>query len=202
MKPITNQLVRQLLLCAGLLSCVLVLLQAQPASKANRRVTKLEQQQTSPETAPATTTTEPIEPPARLGLAARLGQARQPNRALELGKVPSPMLDRLLLQLELKDEQKLLLQPVRRKYNLEIQRLLRLVKAKQDVFDDAMNAAEFNPDDIERKADDLAKTQGELLRTQTRQMIEIRKILTPEQFVKFHDLLQEERRKTLQQRLP
>ncbi|MBS1808928.1 MAG: hypothetical protein JST84_12265 [Acidobacteria bacterium] len=204
MKPMINsrflQWTTQLFLLVGLLWLLPDTAQAQAGAKAKRRLMKMEQkaqQTTQEEQNNPQQPVEEIKAPQRLANA----QARQPNRPLELGKVPNQILDRVLLQLEITEPQRPQLIAVRRKYMIELPRLIKLLKAKQDVFDDAMNAIEFNPDDIERKADDLAKTQGDLLRTQTRQMIEIRKILTPEQFAKFHQLLEEERRKTIQQRM-
>lgn len=173
--------------------------QAQGGAKAKRRLAE-QAAKSATEQPDANQPVEEIKAPQRFSNAPA-GQARQPNRPLELGRVPNQILDRVLLQLELTEQQRPQVITVRRKYMLELPRLFKLLKAKQDVFDDAMIAAEFNPEDIERKAEDLAKTQGELLKMQTRQMIEIRKILTPEQFAKFHQLLEEERRKTAQQRL-
>ncbi len=205
MRPLINSRLVQwtvrLFMLVGMLWLLPDTTQAQTGAKAKRRLAKQVTNSAAEAEQPAASQpVEEIKVPQRLGNAPA-GQARQPNRPLELGRVPNQILDRVLLQLELTEQQRPQVLAVRRKYMNELPRIFKLLKAKQDVFDDAMNAAEFNPEDIERKAEDLAKTQGDLLKAQTRQMIEIRKILTPEQFVRFHQLLEEERRKTAQQRL-
>ncbi len=103
------------------------------------------------------------------------------------------VLDRFLDRLELASEQKTRLREVRMLHVRQARSLLELERAQTKVYDDALYSNEFDAKLIEKRATDLAETRGEIIKTQARLFIEVRKILTPEQFAKLRQLVEEER---------
>ena len=110
-----------------------------------------------------------------------------------LPRLQALVLDRFLDRLELIPEQKMKLREVRMLHLRQIRSLLDLERAQAKVYDDVLYSNEFEAKLIEKRAADLAETRGEIIKTQARLFIEVRKILTPEQFSKLRQLVEEER---------
>lgn len=100
---------------------------------------------------------------------------------------------RVLRQLELTAEQQEKMLALRGRVGNQIPVLQRLRKAQNDALDEAIYSMNFDPKVVEQRAADLAATQAELTKLLARVMGEIRQILTPEQAVRFRELLIQER---------
>ena len=76
--------------------------------------------------------------------------------------------------------------------------LNRLRKAQSELLDEALYGETFDPAVIDQRASDLAATQAEIIKLQAKVMTQIRKILTPQQGLKFRTLLTQERDRALE----
>jgi Spy/CpxP family protein refolding chaperone len=77
----------------------------------------------------------------------------------------------------------------------QIQVLNQLHRAQNNAWEEALYAHDFDPKLAERRASELASTQAELAKLQFSVMTQIRQILTPEQALRFRELLDEERKR-------
>jgi Spy/CpxP family protein refolding chaperone len=107
---------------------------------------------------------------------------------------PAPLI-RAFRQLNLSDDQKMRLRNLTRQIGNQIQVLNRLHRAQNDALEEAIYAQNFDPKLVEQRAADVANTQAELVKAQARIMGQIRQILTPEQAMRFRELLDEERKR-------
>ena len=98
-------------------------------------------------------------------------------------------------QLNLSGEQRAKLMQLNRETGNRMTVLNRLRQAQNEALEEALNGSEFDPKVVEQKASDLAATTTEIIKLQARIMAQIRQIMTPEQSVKFRELLQEEIRR-------
>ena len=101
---------------------------------------------------------------------------------------------RSLRQLNLSGEQRVKLRNLARQTGNQVQVLNQLQRAQSNAWEEALYANDFDPKVTERRAADLANTQMELNKLQFSVMAQIRQILTPEQALRFRELLEEERK--------
>lgn len=109
------------------------------------------------------------------------------------------VLIRVFRQLDLNEEQQARLEQLARRSGDQVPALNRLRKAQSELLDEALYGETFEPALIEKRASDLAATQGEIIKLQARLMSQIRQILRPEQGVKFRDLLTRERERLVEE---
>jgi len=105
-------------------------------------------------------------------------------------------------QLNLTEEQRGQLRQLHSKYGNQLPVLNRLHRAQNEALDEAIYAQNFDPKLVEQRAADAAATQAEMVKTRARIMAEMRQILTPEQVVKFRQLLEQERSKPFSEATP
>ena len=129
----------------------------------------------------------PGNPPDDLTMEERAMVARGMPRA--------PALTRALRQLDLTDDQKVKLRNLTRQIGNQIQTLNQLHRAQNNAWEEALYARDFDSKQAERRATELADTQMELAKLQFGVLAQIRQILTPEQALRFRDLLIEERQR-------
>lgn len=114
-----------------------------------------------------------------------------------IGKPQAAALNRAFQELDLTEDQKVKIRSVWVQYGEQLRRLTSLRRAKAIVFDDALYNTQFDAADAEKKASDLAQTEGELIKTQMKMIIEIRQVMNAEQGTKFRQILEEERARPL-----
>ena len=68
-------------------------------------------------------------------------------------------------------------------------------------YDDALFDLTLDQKEIEKRMTQLAEVRTDMLTAQARFFIELRQFLTPEQFAKLRQLMEDERQKNIQQRL-
>jgi hypothetical protein len=109
---------------------------------------------------------------------------------------------RVFRQLDLSEEQKTKLRELTRQFGDQIPVLNRLHQAQNAALDEALYRPNFDPKLVEQRAAEVAATQAELIKAQARVLSQIRQILTPEQTVRFRELLILERNRPLDEPLP
>lgn len=110
-----------------------------------------------------------------------------------LGGVQMRALIRVLRQLDLSAEQRVRLRELSRRYGNQLPVLTRLLRAQNEALDEAIYGVNFDPQNVERRAADVAATQAEIVKTRTRIMSELRQTMTAEQAARFRTLLEQER---------
>ena len=109
-------------------------------------------------------------------------------------RVAAPrVLVRVFRELDLTEQQRAQLENLAKRSGNQVPALNRLRRAQSELLDEALYGENFDPGVIDQRASDLAATQAEIIKLQARVMAQIRKILTPEQGVKFRTLLTQER---------
>ena len=120
-------------------------------------------------------------------------QDRRDMRLVPPGVAFPRVLIRVFRQLDLNDSQRSQLEHLATKSGNQMPALHRLRKAQSELLDEALYGESFDPKLVEQRANDLAGTQAEIIKLQARMMTQIRQVLTPDQSVKFRDLLSQER---------
>lgn len=107
-------------------------------------------------------------------------------------------------QLDLSAQQRGQLAQLRRDTGRRLDVLNRLRRAQNEALDESLYGTNFNSQEVEKRAADLAATSAEIIKLQATIISGIRQIMTPEQSARFRELLQEElrRRPVLPQRQP
>jgi len=119
----------------------------------------------------------------------------QEQRLVPRGIARRDALIRVFRQLNLTPDQKAKLQDLTRQVGNQIPVLNRLRQAQNEALEEAIYGLSFDPQLVERRAAELAATQAEQIKVQARVLSEIRQVLTPEQAIKFRELLEQERRR-------
>lgn len=120
-------------------------------------------------------------------------EERRDMRLVPPGVAFPRVLIRVFRQLDLSNEQRERLEQLSRRAGNQVPALNRLRRAQSELLDEALYGENFDPQLVEKRANDLASTQAELIKLQARLMSSIRQILTPEQSAKFRELLTRER---------
>lgn len=120
-------------------------------------------------------------------------QDREYLRLVPQGVAAPRILVRVFRELDLTDEQRSHLENLAKRSGNQMPALNRLRRAQSELLDEALYGETFDPALIDQRASDLAGTQAEIIKLQARLMAQIRKILSPEQGVKFRTLLTQER---------
>lgn len=192
MKKITSVFSRILF---GLLTAALLLLSTSPVQAQSRRliqkqVKKLEKQTATPAT--KSQTPEPVSPTP-------IQSETQQNRPNIAGLQPANprlqavVLDRFLPRLDLTDEQRKQIQLTRLQHIRRLRTLLDIERAHTRAYDEALFDLSIDTKEVEKRAAQLAEVRTDMLNAQAKFFLELRKLLTPEQFTKLRQLMDEER---------
>lgn len=130
--------------------------------------------------------------------AAQTGNPQSPDdRLIPLGIGPRQRIAllRVFNQLNLSAEQRTKLAQLRRETGNRLMILNKKRQLQNEELEEALYGANFDPQTVEQKAADLGATTTEMIRLQARILSQIRQIMTPEQALRFRELLQEELRR-------
>jgi Spy/CpxP family protein refolding chaperone len=125
-------------------------------------------------------------------------QDREYLRLVPQGVAAPRILVRVFRELDLTEEQRGHLENLAKRSGNQMPALNRLRKAQSELLDEALYGETFDPAVIDQRASDLAATQAEIIKLQAKVMTQIRKILTPQQGLKFRTLLTQERDRALE----
>ena len=177
------------------LAAAMLLLNMEPAAAQARR---LAQRQAKKAEKQVDATTEPKQEP--IAPATNAPQTTQPNRPLQqvLPGVNNPrlqaiVLDRFLPRLDLSNEQRTQIQATRFQHVRRLRTLLDLERAQTRAYDEALFDLSMDQKEIEKRMTQLAETRTDMLHAQARLFLDLRRILTPEQFTRLRELMEEER---------
>lgn len=127
-------------------------------------------------------------------------QATPPNRPLQQAlpgmnnpRLQAIVLDRFLPRLELSNEQRTQIQATRFQHVRRLRTLLDLERAQTRAYDEALFDLSLDQKEIEKRMMQLAETRTDMLQAQARLFLDLRRILTPEQFTRLRELMEEER---------
>jgi Spy/CpxP family protein refolding chaperone len=156
---------------------------------AQRQTKKLEKQAVAPTAQTQERTAPPTNEPAT-----------QPNRPLQqtLPGINNPrlqaiVLDRFLPRLDLSHEQRGQIQTVRIQHLRRMRVLLDLERVQTRAYDEALFDLSLDQNEIEKRTTQLAETRSDMLNAQAKLFLELRRILTPEQFARLRQIMEEER---------
>ncbi len=162
--------------------------QAQAGRLNQRQIKKLENQAVEPQS------------PERSGTP-RNNAATPPNRpnAMQQGMQPANprlqaiVLDRFLPRLDLSDAQKTQIQSVRGQHVRRMRTLMELERAHAKAYDEALFDLSLDQPEIEKRTAQLAEIRTDMLKSQAKLFLELRRILTAEQINKLRQIMDEER---------
>ena len=126
-------------------------------------------------------------------------QDREYLRLVPQGVAAPRVLVRVFRELDLTEAQRSNLENLAQRSGTQGPALNRLRRAQSELLDEALYGENFDPSLIDQRASDLAATQAEIIKLQARVMAQIRKILTPEQGLKFRTLLTQERDRAIEE---
>ena len=185
MKRITELLSGKILMGGVLAALLLVTAQAQGGRLNQQRQKKLAQQQAA---TPAESTTQ------------QQTEANQPpqNRPKALPPIGNPrvqaiVLDQFLPRIDLSQQQNVQVRQLRFQHIRKMRTMLDLERVHTRAYDEALFDPTMDQKEIEKRTHQLAEIRTDLLNAQARFFIELRQILTPEQFAKLRQLMEEER---------
>ena len=124
-----------------------------------------------------------------------------PTPGITNPRLQAIVLDRFLPQIALSPEQLGKIKNLRFQHVRKMQNLLALERSHMKAYDDALFDLTLDQKEIEKRMTQLAEVRTDMLTAQARFFIELRQFLTPEQFAKLRQLMEDERQKNLQQRL-
>jgi|GEM_PF-1883477 len=137
--------------------------------------------------------TPPDRKPNQQGLKDLRSQfTEQELRMVPRGVMRADALIRTFRQLNLSDDQRIKLRDLTRQAGNQIPILNQLHRAQFEALNEAIYGQNFDPKLVEQRAAELAATQAELTKLKARVQAQIRQILTPEQSLKFRELLEQE----------
>ncbi|MFN7928027.1 MAG: hypothetical protein U0Y68_08780 [Blastocatellia bacterium] len=103
------------------------------------------------------------------------------------------VLDRFLPQIDLTPEQKGKIREMRAIHIRRLQTLMAIERAHTKAYDEALFDPTMDQKEIEKRVAQLSEVRDDLLKAQSKFVIELRQILTTEQFTKLRQLMEEER---------
>ena len=126
---------------------------------------------------------------------------QQPNRPLQpvlaTPRLQVMVLDRFLPQIDLTPEQKGKIRAMRPQHIRRLQTLMAMERAHTKAYDDALFDPSLDQKEIEKRVTQLSEVRDDLLKAQSKFVIELRQILTTEQFTKLRQLMEDERERRL-----
>jgi Spy/CpxP family protein refolding chaperone len=124
--------------------------------------------------------------------------SRRPNAAN--AQVRQRLQQRLMQVIGLTDNQRSRMADIRRSHEEDLIAAGRRMRMARRDLDRAIMNERYDQTLINRRADELAAAQAELIRLQTRVRSEVRSVLTPEQVIRFNELERQLRRRQREQR--
>lgn len=124
-----------------------------------------------------------------------------PTPGITNPRLQAIVLDRFLPQIDLKQEQRAQIKNLRFQHVRKMQNLLALERSHTKAYDDALFDPNLDQKEIEKRVSQLAEVRTDMLTAQAKFFIELRQVLTPEQFMKLRQIMEDERQKNIQQRL-
>ena len=109
---------------------------------------------------------------------------------------------RTLRQLNLSDDQRAKMIEVARREGNRLPVLNQLFRAQNLALEEAISRANFDPKLVEQRANELAETAAQRIKAQAQIMSQIRQILTPEQGIRFRELMEQERNRLAEEAPP
>ncbi len=103
------------------------------------------------------------------------------------------VLDRFLPRLDLTDEQRKQIQTVRVQHIRKLRTLIDMERVHSRAYDEALFDLSLDTKEIEKRTAQLAEIRTDMLNAQAKLFLELRRLLTPEQFTKLRQLMEEER---------
>ena len=188
MKRISDFRAPHVLLCS-----IVALLLLATANAQNAGLNKRQAQKLGPPQARETTTEETTPPPPQ-------AQPNRPNPRQPMVVNPRlqvMVLDRFLPQIDLTPEQKVKLRDMRGQHIRRLQTLMAMERAHTKAYDEALFDPTMDQKEIEKRVAQLSEVRDDLLKAQSKFVIELRQILTTEQFTKLRQLMEEERERRL-----
>jgi Spy/CpxP family protein refolding chaperone len=188
MKRINDILICGLLM-TGLFLLNVALTQAQARRLNQKQIKKLEQQTattTSASETAAPQTNETTTPPNR-------PKPAQPNLQPGNIRLQAIVLDRFLPRLDLTEDQRTKIQIMRLQHVRRMRTLMEMERVHTRAYDEALFDLTLDQKEIEKRTTQLADIRTDMLNAQARMFLDLRRILTPEQFTKLRQLMEEER---------
>ncbi len=185
MKRITELPSGKLLLGGLIAALLLATVQAQGGRMNQQRQKKLAQQPAAASTESTTPSqTESTQPPQN-----------RPNSLPQLAnpRVQAIVLDQFLPRIDLTPEQTGKVRQLRFQHIRKMRTMIELERAHTKAYDDALFDPTMDQKEIEKRTHQLAEIRTDMLNAQARFFIELRQILTPEQFAKLRQMMEEQR---------
>ncbi len=185
MKKITEQFSGKILRGGLIVALCCVTGLAQGARVNQQRQKKLAQQaaaastETTPESQTGTTQPPQNRPNAR--------------PAITNPRVQAIVLDQFLPRIDLSPEQLGKARQLRFQHVRKMRTMMEMERAHTKAYDEALFDPLLDQKEIEKRTAQLAEIRTDLLSAQARFFIELRQILTPEQFTKLRQMMEEER---------
>jgi Spy/CpxP family protein refolding chaperone len=187
MKKITKQLARCLVFAGLFASCIFLPsaqaqiggLKARQIRKAERQIANAPEQSQDKAPTPINEATPQVNRPQNL----------QPANP----RLQAVVLDRFLPRLDLTEEQRKQIQIARVQHIRRLRTLFDLERAHSRAYDEALFDLSLDTREIEKRTAQLAEVRTDMLNTQAKLFLELRRLLTPEQFTKLRQLMEEER---------
>jgi Spy/CpxP family protein refolding chaperone len=111
------------------------------------------------------------------------------------------MQQEVMRRLNLSEEQQVRMRAVRRGYDNELVAAGRRVRFARRSLDEAIMRQQLDEAEVNHRSNELADAQASLIKVQSRMWSDLRKVLTPEQVVKFNQLEREMLRRERRNRL-
>jgi Spy/CpxP family protein refolding chaperone len=185
--------INDILVCGLLMTGLFLLNVAWPQAQARRlnqkQIKKLEQQTattTSASETAAPQTNETTTPPNR-------PKPAQPNLQPGNIRLQAIVLDRFLPRLDLTEDQRTKIQIMRLQHVRRMRTLMEMERVHTRAYDEALFDLTLDQKEIEKRTTQLADIRTDMLNAQAKMFLDLRRILTPEQFTKLRQLMEEER---------
>ena len=185
MKKITELPSAKLLFGGLLVVLLLATVHAQGGRMNQQRQKKLAQQQAASSTETTTPSqTEPTQPPQN-----------RPNALPQLAnpRVQAIVLDKFLPRIDLTPEQIGTVRNLRVQHIRKMRTMIEMERIHTKAYDEALFDPTMDQKEIEKRTNQLAEIRTDMLNAQARFFIELRQTLTPEQFARLRQLMEEER---------
>ncbi len=185
MKKITEQLSGKILRGGLIVALCGVTGLAQGARVNQQRQKKLAQQ-----AAAASTETTPE---SQTGMTQPPQNRPNARPAITNPRVQAIVLDQFLPRIDLSPEQLGKARQLRLQHVRKMRTMMEMERAHTKAYDEALFDPLLDQKEIEKRTAQLAEIRTDLLNAQARFFIELRQILTPEQFTKLRQMMEEER---------
>lgn len=103
------------------------------------------------------------------------------------------VLDRFLPRLDLSEEQRTQIMAIRLQHIRKLRTLIDMERVHSRAYDEALFDLSLDTKEIEKRTGQLAEIRTDMLNAQAKLFLDLRRLLTPEQFTKLRQLMEEER---------